>query len=171
MIRRANDHSSNEDNQWTEPVKLSFAEFNLLIRQKALEIMREKTHVELAYDLFKSGTYIGSGETDHLLSCLISINISICSFRKIFEEPMNLPPVIISLYHPLVAKLLASEKLLNRTAQIIRDFCLTHRTISNTLVRQHYIILRNLEELLEGCEEIKLCTQHMLDQARFQIPR
>jgi hypothetical protein len=171
MTKRVNSHPSNRRSDWKEPGKSSFAEFNLLVRQQVTEIIQSQEHVQRAYDLFRSRGDIGSDECDYLFASLRTINISLSTFYKTFEEPMNLPSVVRLLYYPLVAELLASEKLIKRTTQIARGFSSPSRVASNAVVKQHYTIIRSLEELLEACEAIRLYTQNMLDQARFQMLR
>ncbi len=171
MTRRVSSHPSNRRYDWKESGKLSFAEFNLLVRQQVTEIVQSQEYIQYAYNLFRSRGDIGSDECDYLLISLYTMNESICTFYKIFDEPISLPSVVRPLYYPLVAELLASERLIKRTTQIAKSFCSPGRIVSNAVVKQHYTIVRCLEELLEACEEIKLYTQNMLDQARFQIPR
>lgn len=171
MPKHISSYPSNRRYDWKEPGKLSFAEFNLLVRQHVAEIMESQEHIGRACHLFRSKGDISSDEADYLLVSLHTIIASICSFYRTFEAPMSLPAVVRPLYYPFVANLLASEKLIKRTVQIVRTFNSSGHRISTAVVKQHYKIVRNLEELLEACEEIKLTSQSMLDQARFQLFR
>jgi hypothetical protein len=159
---------SNHSHEWIEPEKLSFTEFNILVRRQVMEVIQSREHVEHAYDIFSSRGGISSDECDYLFSSLHTMSTSICTFNSLFEVSRSLPPVIVPLYHPLAAELAASEKLIKRTMQITRNFSAPDQPVSSAVVKQHYTIIRNLEELLEACEEIKMRSQSMLDQARFQ---
>lgn len=171
MSEQVSSYPSDGRHSWKEPVKLSFADFNLLVRQHVAEIVQNQEYLQRARALFRSRGDISSDETDLLLVSLQAISNTICSFNRILEDPITLPSVVRPLCYPLVAKLFASEKLIKRTEQRVKAFRSSGRIISTAVIKQHYSIIHILEELLDVCEETKLSARSVLDQARFQISR
>jgi hypothetical protein len=169
MTKRVNDHRANRGYKWKEPGRMSFAEFSILVRQYVKEVLQIREQVQRAYNVFSSQGNICSDECDYLLASLRRMNAIVCTFRRLFEEPEGLPSVVTPLYYSLAAELCTVEKSVKRLIQLTVSFCSINRVVLNATVKQHYTIICSLEELLEVCENIRLCSRILLDQAHFPV--
>jgi hypothetical protein len=168
MAKRVNDHRGDE---WQEPGRMSFTDFSTLVRQNVTEIMQVREQVQRAYDIFSSQGNIGFDECNYLLASLRRMNTTVCTFHQLFEAPGKLPAVVSFLYYSLAAELCSIEKQVKRVMLLIGSLCSINRVALHTAVKQHYTIISILKELLEICQNVRVQSQALLDQARFQRPR
>lgn len=147
--------------------RVSLKSFRISADEYRSSMVKAKNLISNAYQIFDRAM-VEFHQCTTLVNTLREMHDQVRAFYRLLESPIHLPRSITPLRYPLLIALHQVEKQTRELVWYMTAFRAQYRDDLSQEMALRRKILRQLEAIIYGCEDIVENTNQLLDRARFQ---